>query len=81
MSGSGTWKKRAVLVAVLAGLMAPIAACQKAPEPSLDQEAGNAVDNAVAEIETVPDDGLAAPDGSMNDMESESGEGPGGNGY
>ena len=65
----------------LAGLMAPLAACQKAPEPSLDQEQGNAVDNAVAEIETVPDDGLAAPDGSINDMESESGAAADGNSH
>ena len=73
------WNAKAAVLAALAGLMAPLAACQKAPEPSLDQEEGNAVDNAVAEIETVPDDGLAAPDGSINDMESESGAAGGGN--
>lgn len=77
MSGSRTWKGRVAVLTALAGLTMPLAACQKAPEPSLDQEEGNAVDNAVADIENVPDDGLAAPDGAINDMESESGEGGG----
>jgi hypothetical protein len=71
---------RAAALAALAGLMAPLAACQKAPEPPLDQEEGNAVDDAVGEIENVPDDSLAAPDDAINDMESMSGEATGNSG-
>lgn len=65
-------RSRICILAVMAAFAMPLAACQKAPEPSLDQEEGNAVDNAVAEIENVPEDGLVAPDSAINDMESQS---------
>lgn len=66
-------KSKSWMLAAAIALTSPLAACSKAPEPSLDQEEGNAVDNAIGEIEDVPEDGLAAPDSVMNDMESQSG--------
>lgn len=59
------------MLATLTALAVPLAACQKAPEPALDQEEGNAIENAGAEIEAVPEDGLAAPADAINDMESQ----------
>lgn len=62
-----------MLMAAAAAFAMPLAACQKPADPNLDQEEGNAIDNSVADIENVPEDGLSAPDSAINDMESQSG--------